>query len=347
MQVRKGDDGSYFYSVPFYFVVPFGTEYPNTDRPLQCRILPPSLEEERLYTDPLSIKYSLHAIVDYRLEDDEVSVAAARTGRAEQTQVIDFLPFSDVEPPTHVADYPGEFVLSANSPVWRHVFGGRVGSLIMTTREPLPLAFSPIELNPSTSILMSLTVAPANVFHRLRNMTVKVKPAIRVKTFYSVEPMPCVPRQAFLAHSDTVRLRDDIIKLDHEEYKNFDWAFCSGAQRTDPPIYQELAEAVTAKGTSAHSKSISHVSDAWTTSFRIPIRPLVTLPPTFCGKLISRSYSLLLRIRTGAVRSQMVDFEIPLQVVHLQPFQSTTGAVQDEESAACIGLDGILARAKV
>jgi hypothetical protein len=316
-QRNPQEDGPIVYSFPFYFVVPLGTEGLDVSKPLLCRILPPTFRITALYSDPISVTYKIHAVVQYSQEQDAGSEVPQTTDKTEKSQIVDFLPYSGVEPPTHVASFPEEFVLKTTSPIWKYAFGGRLGELAMSTSEPLPLAYSPYEDRPSTDLTLSITAHAPLAVQRLRAMSLNVIPAIRVKTFYASEPMPCLPKQTFLNQNQSIRLHDDVIKLEHVDFTQLDWKYCPRIKTDEPPEYEDAVMGNALERTSTNSSLGDNNGDEWRVSVRIPIQHHETILPTFCGSLISRSYSLLLRIRVAGIRTQKADFEIPLQVVYL------------------------------
>lgn len=111
------EDGSISHSFPFFFVIPLGTEGLGASKPLLCRILPPTFRSKGLYSDSISVTYKLHGVVRYRNEQDASSEIPQTARKVEKSQNIDFLPYFEVQPPTHVASFPGEFVLKRNSPI--------------------------------------------------------------------------------------------------------------------------------------------------------------------------------------------------------------------------------------
>jgi hypothetical protein len=341
------EDGSISYSFPFFFVIPLGTEGLGASKPLLCRILSPTFRSKGLYSDPISVTYKLHGVVRYRNEQDTSSEIPQTAKKVEKSQTIEFLPYTKVEPPTHVASFPEEFVLKTNSPIWKYALGGRLGEITMSTREPLPLAYSPYENRPCTDLTLSITAHAPLAVQRLRAISLNVKPAIRVKTFYASEPMPCLPKQTFLTRNQSIRLHDELIRLEHTDFTQLDWRHRPCIETEEPPRYEDAlldgAPQMTSTGSNLRDNSV----DEWKASVRIPIQPHETILPTFCGSLISRSYSLILRVRIAGIRTRKADFEVPLQVVYLRPSQIRNDSVHDERSRSCIGPEGLLAQQDV
>lgn len=341
------EDGSISYSFPFFFVIPLGTEGLGASEPLLCRILPPTFRTEALHSDLISVAYKLNSVVRYRNEQPTSSEVPQTAKKVEKSQNIDFLPYFEVQPPTHVASFPGEFVLKTNSPIWKYALGGRLGELTMSTREPLPLAYSPYESRPCTDLTLSITAHAPLTVRRLRAMSLNVKPGIRVKTFYASEPMPCLPKQTSLFRNQSIRLHDEIIKLEHMDFTQLDWRYSPRIETEELPRYEDAFLDGAPQKTSTGSNLRDNSVDEWKASVRIPIQPHQTMLPTFCGSLISRSYSLVLRVRVAEIHTRKADFEVPLQVVYLRPSQIRNDSVHDERSRSCIGPGGLLAQQDV
>lgn len=187
------EHGSISDSFPFFFVIPLSTEGLGASKPLLCGILPPTFRLKSLYSDQISVTYKLHGVVRYRNEQDAYSDIPQNAKKVEKSQTIDFLPYTCVEPPRHVASFPDEFVLEKNSPIWNYALGGRLGELTTRTREPLPLAYSPYSNCLCTDLTLSITAHAPLAMQQLRAMSLNAEPAIRVKTFYASEPVPCLP----------------------------------------------------------------------------------------------------------------------------------------------------------
>lgn len=116
-----------------------------------------------------------------------------------------------------------------------------------------------------------------------------------------MKDIPCVPNQTLLTDSGFLRLYDDNCKVGESKFKNLEWTYvpAHGYQNeTGPP-----------------DKPQSDKVAAWTSSFRFSVSPEHRLQPTFCTKHVARSYSLLFRIYISGAYVEMVDCEVPLQVV--------------------------------
>jgi hypothetical protein len=195
------------------------------------------METQRL--DLISVAYKLNSVVRYTKEQDTPIEVSQIAKKVETSQHIDFLPYFEVQPPTHVASFPEEFVLKTASPIWKHAFGGRLGDLTMNTTEPLPPVYSSHEDRPSTDLTLSISVRAPLIVQRMWAISLEVKPAIRVKTFYATEPMPCLPKQTLLARNQSIRLHDGIIKLEHMGFTQLDWRYSPRTKTEEPPGYED------------------------------------------------------------------------------------------------------------
>lgn len=345
IEIQEKKDGPSNYSFPFFFVIPLGTELVDRENPILCRMLPPSLKISHSQPDSQTITYQIHAVVGYRAKHS--AVVSETDERLDTTRTIDFLPYSEAQPPTHVSDFPDEFTLKASSPIWRHVLGGRLGSLNVIASEPLPLAYSPYHDQPTTECALSIVVHAPLAIQRLRTVSLDMSLAIRIKTFYSTEPLPCLPSQALLAQNALVRLHDQTVKLRRKEYTQLDWIYCPRLESTEPPSYERSERDDALGGDFASLGDVAHGDHTWKTLVKVPIEPSVALLPSFCSSFIARSYSLLLHLRVTGIRTQVIDLEVPLQVVHKRPAQVRMDSVHEEGSGSCIGPAGLLAQEKV
>lgn len=109
-----------------------------------------------------------------------------------------------------------------------------------------------------------------------------------------------------------MRLHDDIIKLEHVDFMRLDLKYEPCIQTDGPPKYKETVLDYAPESSATSSKLGSNCEDEWRVSVRIPIQPHETILPIFCAGIISRSYSLILRVRVAGLRTRTADFEIPL-----------------------------------
>ncbi|KAF2176866.1 hypothetical protein K469DRAFT_605526 [Zopfia rhizophila CBS 207.26] len=213
--------------------------------------------------------------------------------------------------------------------MWKYALGDRLGSLEIFTREPLPLAYSSYSSTASTECTLSVTAhSAAPAIQRLRALSLEIQAVIRVKTFFSTEPIVCLPKQTFLTQSACIRLHDKVIDLGRERYTQLEWEYSPGVRNDKPPAVLRLW----ASDSSVLSNNDSN--SAWNVAVRIPIKPQTKLLPTFCSSLIARSYSMVLRVKLAGVHAKKVDLEVPLQIVYLRSFQMATAT----ESGHCAAL---------
>lgn len=302
-----------------------------------------------------AVAYVLHASIEYR------EAEALKTVKA--TRQVHFLPYTEVQPPTDTASFPGEFITHVTLPVWKHTLGGHVGTIAMKIREPPPLAYPSAASCNSTNCILSLTVnAHPQTIQRLRTMSLDVKAAIRVKTFYSADSVPCIPKQTLLTARGVLRLHDEVLKLEEQKFQSLEWNYDPKiVDKEGPPAYESLMDQDDHSSVGSSSKDSSAVAGLWSwlsgsleatdqntdggwhASVHISIAPSQTLLPTFCSKLIARQYSLLLRVAVGGVHVKKADFEVPLQVVHLRPTgQANMGLRLSENSTSCLGIAALL-----
>lgn len=336
-------------------------------------MLPPSFSTAR--TGPnrwndcprpaISIEYNLHALVRYHESYD----TALR--RVEVTKPIKFLPYTEVEPPTYTEHFPQEFVLNETIALRKHALGGGLGHMVVSAGEPPPLIYPSSASSASTECTVSVTVRPSSLPPaRLRNLSFHVKPAIRAKTFYSTNILPCMPRQTDLAGKALIRLHDEVAKLAEQRFSSLKWDYMppSSDVRGTPPAYEASAmedSRSSFSGTSTDSSAGPTLSlgrsgscgphnfspdghrGTWRASFKLAIDPSEVLVPAFCGSLISRSYSLLFRMRVSGAHGKNCDLELPLQVVYLPPQHSVPGVVPEQPTGPCKGPAALLAQQDV
>lgn len=369
--IRKTEcqDGLRIYSLDFSFVIPQGADFLG-ELPPQCQLLPPSLGVAGCFmssydqkTRPrAAVAYNLRASIDYR----KANATDTETPKTiEDTKRVGILPYNEVQPPTNTASFPGEFVMHVASPVWKHLLGARLGTVTMTTNEPLPLAYISATSIDCTECVLALSVdAPPDAIQRLGTLSLEIKPAIRTKTFYSAEKIPCIPKQTHLTQTGTLRLHDSVLKLERRKFQNLEWQYVpQNVQQDSPPRYEALMSQANYNSGSRSSVSstgkvglwrrvsrssdstVQNASSIWRSSVRIPISPSQTLLPTFCSKLVARSYSVLLRVDMAGVCTKRADFEVPLQVVHLSSTRHVDmHSTPPQDSSPCLGVTTLLAQ---
>lgn len=335
VQELDGENGLKQYSIPFSFVIPTEFEYPHDRRPPLCCTLPPSFDyarsgPTRWHGSPrpaLSVSYSLVARIQYQEGDD-----ATRRG-VEAKQAVTLLPFSDADPPTCIDDFPGEFVLRKTIALRKHALGGRLGDLVVTAGEPPPLIYSSPGAGASTECVISATVRPGSLSPgRLPRLAFDIKAVIRAKTFYSAKPIRCMPRQADLTSKALIRLHDAVLKLEEQRFSALEW---------------EYAPADNLEGASLVRPSSSAHGSVWRARLTLAIKPPETLPPSFCGTLIARSYSLLVVISVSGARGKKCCLELPFQVVYHGDTERGPGTIPAQPAGGCKGPGALLVQEAV
>lgn len=349
----------------------------NEELPILCQRLPPSFNGRNSYFDKFdlvprpgaTITYFLRTIIAFQ-KSDGLGVSNSVTAVAEKN--IDFLPYTEVQPPTHVLSFPGEFITRVERQLRKHLLGRRLGTLTVATEEPDALVYSSENVNVTTNVVLRIFFNAASPsLHPLHNFSFTISSALRAKTYYSAKNLACVPKQTLLTGDGLLRLHDDVLKVGESKYQNLKWTWLppddpveNQAARQSDSLYQFNGNISTKTERSASSSEVFRTSSAsssaenasesggekgtWATSIRIPISSVQRLQPTFCSKLVARFYSILLRIRIKAAYAESIDCEVPLQVVHTRRMSETTMApVQEDESLHCLGRAVVLSQGDV
>jgi hypothetical protein len=128
-----------------------------------------------------------------------------------------------------------------------------------------------------------------------------------------------MPGQTMLTLKGSVRLKDEVMKLDAHDLKAPSW------QHDIPDEAPWLAEVDRRSPTFTRSASVSTIEStpmaedppwAWSTRLSVPITVQPNLPPTFCSVTASRQYSLIMRIRVVGVSIKDFVLEVPLQILY-------------------------------
>lgn len=150
----------------------------------------------------------------------------------------------------------------------------------------------------------------------LKDLKFKVEPALRFKTFYATTPFPS---QTLLRPEKNIRLQDGVMVLPSHNVAPTSWQYLEIYRRppyvdavrrpTLPRLRQSAAsnETLPPKATSPKK---------WRATLEIPIETPASLTPTFCSAVVSRQYSLLVRINVGGINGQVYVLESPLQLVY-------------------------------
>lgn len=304
------------YEFPFVFIIPPATGNFSHNVPAVCRVLPPSLRIGKCSTriiptgtcPRLAIQYELRVSVDYR---EYSSRQRASSGQVSGSRQIHIVPYTEACPPTEIGDFPGEFLMKATVPLRTRLLTNRIGIATVVVHEPAPLIYTSGTPEPETECEVKVLIEGTLLLQkRLQGLTISANSGIRAKTFYSGQPITCIPIQADLAEGNALHLRDEISKLEHYKFRELSWT----------PYYERPAqfeEHVAAYQIGAIPEL--QASGKWLASFRLPIAPRDNLTPSFCSTLVARSYSFLARLVLEGLASGPVDLEVPLQVIY--PFQ--------------------------
>ncbi|KAF5131332.1 hypothetical protein E5D57_007687 [Metarhizium anisopliae] len=153
------EESEHIYSIPFFFVMPDGTEFV----PFSRHALPPSFNRHNALLSSwsptpipdISILYFLQVVLTYK--PGKAGTAGTPT-TSTVTKPIKFLPYIEVPPPIDTDSFPGEFTLSMQRPLWKNVLHSRLGLAIISMREPQPLAYSSDVARSSTELLLSSVI---------------------------------------------------------------------------------------------------------------------------------------------------------------------------------------------
>lgn len=350
------ENGLKHYSFPFSFVVPSVLEYSHDDKPSLCRMLPPSFDTARQRPSRwnetnrplLSITYSLVACIHYH----ENGHSALH--HVEVQEPVNYLPYAEVQPPTPIEDFPGEFVFSELIKLRKHALGGHLGAARLSASEPPPLIYSSPISAPSTEFEVFIIIHPISLpLCVLQNLSFDVKPAIRAKTVYSTTPMTCMTKQSDLAEDTLNHVHDDVTKLEERRFSDLEWRQILESGLDDMPTTDEALASSGPQILSGQNGLRGKPNErhgaydgVWKASITVVIKPPELLVPAFCGSLIARSYSLLLRIRVRGAYGRKCGLELPLRVAHI-PHQSMPRCLPEQTSGSCKGPVALLAQEDV
>lgn len=342
-----------------------------------CQRLPPSFNPQNSYFDKwdvvpkpeVAITYFLQTIATFR-KCDGSEVGNSVTAVAKK--VINFVPYTEVQPPTHILSFPGEFITRVERRLRKHLFGRRLGTLTVVTEEPDALVYSSENVNVTTDIVLRIFFDAASPLpHPSHNFSFTVSSLLRAKTYYSAKSLSCVPKQTLLADDGLLRLHDDVLKVGESKYQNLKWMWLppddqveNGAARQSDSLSHFDGDTSTKPERSASSSEVFRTSFAsssaenasesggengtWVTSIRIPVSSVQRLQPTFCSKFVARFYSIPLRIRINGAYAEKIDCEVPLQVVHTRRMaEANLAPVQEDASPHCFGPAVILSQGNV
>lgn len=375
--IRVERNGSeHIYRIPFFYIIPDSAHLSDHELPATCWTLPPSTSSLFFYTNTwnamavpnIAILYTLRAIVTYSPQD----VATGQNITAVISNPIEVLPYNHAPPPVNIQGYPGEFTLKVEQPIWKSMFGERLGHVTVTTEEPSPLIYVSDPLGASTDCVVNISIQGSMIDpDRLRTMTIEVHPTIHAKTYYSSKRMPCMPSRHLLAEQGPY-LYETVLKLEVQKLRDFQWTLSIPEEDSSvpdeqckdsaPPAYE--ANDNTRRGSDASrisdrlkspriswpwaaSRSLERQEMNWQAVIRIPIRPSHRLYPGFCSQLIARCYSINLQICFGGAYIRKMDLTVPLQVAYPRISKPTSQPGDDlespmEEDGVCLSESGII-----
>lgn len=296
----------------------------------------------------LSITYSLVACIHYH----ENGHSALH--HVEVQEPVNYLPYAEVQPPTPIEDFPGEFVFSELIKLRKHALGGHLGAARLSASEPPPLIYSSPISAPSTEFEVFIIIHPISLpLCVLQNLSFDVKPAIRAKTVYSTTPMTCMTKQSDLAEDTLNHVHDDVTKLEERRFSDLEWRQILESGLDDMPTTDEALASSGPQILSGQNGLRGKPNErhgaydgVWKASITVVIKPPELLVPAFCGSLIARSYSLLLRIRVRGAYGRKCGLELPLRVAHI-PHQSMPRCLPEQTSGSCKGPVALLAQEDV
>ncbi|KFY02610.1 hypothetical protein V490_00445, partial [Pseudogymnoascus sp. VKM F-3557] len=263
-----------------------------------------------------SIAYYLRATV--RLNTS--SGAGSKTVDTSLPVII--TPYTQEYPPTEITDFPTEFNEQETKVLRRYLMGRGLGAMTASTREPPPLTYDIQSTHACTEASVKLELeseSSSEIYHILQNLTFKICPLIRIKTFYSLQPFPKLPSQGLLSLRGVMRLRDEMIKLDRKDVRGVSWKYIFQQSNQAPETQPTIATLPVGK---------------WTAHLPVPITADTRLLPTFCTSVVARLYAIIIQVKVSGVRMDSFNLEVPVQVIHKFPEQrhaTQTEPMRDEQ----------------
>lgn len=333
------DPGSeaFAYAVSFQLIIPDRAILKTDNVPDQCLRLPPSFSagvpywlpgEDCEYAQP-NIQYRLRAYVKLKSRQD-----SPLPGALEASKMILILPYSVPMPPTDTSDFPVEFVGSVTN-TYRTSFLGYWYAMTLSMQEPDAVTLQSAQKPGSVLAMIHIEIKvpvsaidPANAKKfplSLEDLLFKTQPILRAKTFYSTEPFRKMPGQTMLTLRGPMRLRDEVMKLETQDFKASSWqqdlpdGAISLAEFGRPSSTSVRSASVITTGSTDVTKTLSRAELSpmvWSTRLLVAITVPPGLPPTFCSATASRQYSLIVRIRVSGIRINNFVLESPLQIVY-------------------------------
>lgn len=310
--------------------------------PNQCLNLPPSLKlgevykrssETWEYAQP-NIDYFLKIEANFRPNGISTSLQSLETSKP-----VTIFPYSLPLPPTLVSDFPADFVTSASN-TYRTLLLRSWYTMTLSMEEPPAVRLSNDHEPSSANAVLHIDIKTADGKANgtsargmpllLRELSFKVQPILRAKTFYSTAPFSKMPGQTMLTRTGPIRLKDEFMKLKEQEQQVASW-------QLDLPdlacasLGGQAGHRFLRAVTSSDSKNDGNVSSSgrqefpsaagespgiWSSSILVPYEIPANLPPTFCSVTASRQHSLIFRIKVSAASVKDFLLGVPAQVIY-------------------------------
>ena len=296
---EEKETGQFIYKSPFRFIIPMMLLPYDPTLNKQLLQLPPSLKvgdsitdrTGRMYMQPL-ISYAIRAVAEFR------GCVPEPSPEVQDTREIKLIPFTEIEPPLAIEDFPGEYTSTSTKPLAKTPLGGLFGEMSISMNEPPALRFT--DVSPSAGTLGSLRIvlrhvdAPA-VNAEPKRLTCTINSGILVKMFSSTMPLRGMPSYSILTTEKQLRLRACCIDLQTRKIDAHSWKREAGHQPGGEGEPQ---------------------SSIWATTLILPICSPKRLPPTFCNTLAALRYALRVRLDIRGMYHSPFKLEVPLQVVY-------------------------------
>jgi hypothetical protein len=350
---RVSPAGEFIYEAPFHFLISRVLAKPDPYSPQQCLQLPPSLEHGnpvidestgKRYAQP-NIAYYLRATVSIKAGGEEEDSSSTTL---ESSLPVTVTPYTEEFPPPETKDFPFEFKEQESKALRRSLTGSSLGVMKLSMHEPPALTYNLGCTCTSTEAHLKLEFEPASscdAHQSLQGLSFTIRPLIRIKTFYSVKSFPKLPSQSMMSLRGTLRLRDEVLKLETRIILNASWGYTfdlgsSTKATTCPDLTSQM---VTSGGEPVDRETLQRQpqpsttgppTGRWTTVLGLPINVDTRLLPTFCYSIVARLYTVQLRVKVKGVRQEHFKLEVPLQVIHssLDRHQSaTTEPVREDQ----------------
>lgn len=324
------------YTILFSFVMPPGIAPTDDQASYPCRPFPPSFRLHRLASslwDPrplpdIYITYIIQASITHHCPEPN----GWATKELQVGCPIEFLPYIDAQPPIETRCFPDEFVLAARSTAWKYIFGKKLGSVTVQTKEPQPLRYTSDQASTDCTFRVTFD-SNAQDTHHLRITAVEIQPVLYIKWYYGSEKLEGTPRKDRAGEGGPLRLHSDVIDLDKHTISDLQWSRELARDAQSPPGYQAATSAEFERRLSLDVGDVRSESDAlrtlrtngstgevayetWQTDLTIRAAPPLRLLPTFYANFVALSYSLVYRISIVGIHTKRIYLSTPLQVAY-------------------------------